>query len=158
MTDEHTGVATVPIASRTDELVGSLLAVWESSVRATHEFLGESDIEEIKGFVPQAVRGVETLVVAWGPSPTNGRRQPVGFMGVDNGRLEMLFARASARGHGIGSALMEVGIRELGVRELIINEQSPQAVGFYQRHGFSAYKRTECDEEGRPFPLVYMRR
>ena len=151
-------MATITAGDRIDELLHTLVTVRESSVRATHEFLGESDIEEIKGFVPQALRSVEVLVVAWHSGPTDGMRRPVGFMGVENGRLEMLFVHASARGHGIGSALVDMGIRELGVQELTVNEQSPQAVGFYQRHGFSAYKRTECDEEGRPFPLVYMRR
>ena len=34
----------------------------------------------------------------------------------------------------------------------------PQAVGFYEHMGFSTYRRTELDEEGRPYPLLYMRR
>ena len=38
-----------------------------------------------------------------------------------------------------------------------MNEQNPQAVGFYEHMGFAAYKRTDNDEEGNPFPLLYMR-
>ena len=38
-----------------------------------------------------------------------------------------------------------------------MNEQNLQAVGFYEHMGFAAYKRTDNDEEGNPFPLLYMR-
>jgi putative acetyltransferase len=39
-----------------------------------------------------------------------------------------------------------------------VNEQDPQALGFYEHLGFSVYNRTETDEEGRPYPLLYMQR
>ena len=38
-----------------------------------------------------------------------------------------------------------------------MNEQNPQAIGFYQHMGFVTYRRTEQDEEGGPYPLLYMR-
>lgn len=43
-------------------------------------------------------------------------------------------------------------------QEVAVNEQNPQAVGFYEHLGFQTYKRTECDEEGNPYPLLYMKR
>lgn len=43
-------------------------------------------------------------------------------------------------------------------QEVTVNEQNPQAVGFYEHLGFQTYKRTECDEEGNPCPLLYMKR
>ena len=43
-------------------------------------------------------------------------------------------------------------------QEVTVNEQTPQAVGFYEHLGFQTYKRTECDEEGNPYPLLYMKR
>ena len=43
-------------------------------------------------------------------------------------------------------------------QEETVNEQNPQAVGFYEHLGFQTYKRTECDEEGNPYPLLYMKR
>lgn len=70
----------------------------------------------------------------------------------------MLFLDPAVRGRGIGRRLLEHGIERLGVAELTVNEQNPQAVGFYEHMGFSAYRRTELDEEGRPYPLLYMRR
>ncbi len=139
------------VAERTPELVARLVGVWERSVRATHAFLSEAEVAEIKPFVPQALAGVETLVVAEGDGAS------VGFMGVQDGRLVMLFLDPSARGQGLGRMLLEHGIERLGVRELTVNEQNPQAAGFYEHMGFSAYRRTETDEEGRPYPLLYMR-
>lgn len=43
-------------------------------------------------------------------------------------------------------------------QEVTVNEQNPKAVGFYEHLGFQTYKRTECDEEGNPYPLLYMKR
>ena len=139
------------VADRTPELVERLVRVWERSVRATHAFLSESEVAELKPFVPQAIAGVETLVVA------ERDDAPVGFMGVQDGRLEMLFLDPEVRGHGLGRQLLEYGIEQLGVTELTVNEQNPHAAGFYEHLGFKTHRRTELDEEGRPYPLLYMR-
>ena len=141
-----------PVTDRTPELVERLVAIWERSVRATHAFLSDAEVAAIKPFVPQALAGVGALVVA------DKDGVPVGFMGVEDGRLEMLFLDPDARGQGLGRTLLTYGIEHLGVTELTVNEQNPQAVGFYEHLGFSTYRRTELDEEGRPYPLLYMRR
>lgn len=79
-------------------------------------------------------------------------------MGTKKDRLEMLFLLPSERGKGLGKRLVRHGIRYYGIREVTVNEQNPQAVGFYQHMGFETYKRTDYDEEGNPYPLLYMRR
>ncbi len=142
----------IEVRERTPQLLERLLAVWEASVRATHSFLTDADIGRIKAYVPQALSVVAHLVVA-----ERGPGSPAAFMGVEDGRLEMLFLAPDARGAGLGRLLLERGIREFGVRELTVNEQNPQAVGFYEHMGFRTYKRTERDEAGDPFPLLYMR-
>ena len=38
-----------------------------------------------------------------------------------------------------------------------IREYVPQAKGFYEHMGFQVYKRTDLDEQGSPYPLLYMR-
>ena len=131
-------------AARMDEL----LTVWEASVRATHDFLSDAEILKIKQYVPQALGGVAHLVIAEDDSGA-----ALGFMGVEDGRLEMLFLAPGVRGKGLGRPFFQYG-----VRELTVNEQNPQAVGFYTHMGFAAYKRTDHDEEGNPYPLLYMRK
>ncbi len=140
------------VKERTPRLIEALAAVWEHSVRATHHFLSESEILRIRAYVPQAVGGVAQLVAA-----ENQAGEPVGFMGVENGRLEMLFLAPEARGCGLGGRLLRCGIEQYGVREVTVNEQNPQAVDFYAHFGFRTYRRTERDEEGGPYPLLYMR-
>lgn len=41
--------------------------------------------------------------------------------------------------------------------ELTVNEQNPQAIGFYAHMGFEIYKRSDTDEESNPYPLLYMK-
>lgn len=72
------------IQERTPQLLASLLDIWEKSVRATHLFLSDAEIDQIKDYVPQAV-------------------------------------------------------------------------GFYEHMSFVTYKRTEHDEQGNPYPLLYMK-
>lgn len=77
-------------------------------------------------------------------------------MGVENQRLVMLFITPEERGKGLGKELLQRGIKNYGVNELMVNEQDPQAIGFYERMGFKVYKRTELDELEKPYPLLYM--
>lgn len=140
------------VTARTPHLLSALLAVWETSVRATHHFLSEAELLRIRTYVPQALGGVAHLIVA----EQDGA--PLGFMGVEDGRLEMLFLSPTARGQGLGCRLLTLGMEQYGVCTLTVNEQNPDAVGFYTHMGFSAYKRTDCDEEGGPYPLLYMKR
>lgn len=139
-------------SQRDAALIAALVAVWEQSVRATHTFLSAQEIEALKPCVPEALAAVETLVVACAED------KPVGFMGVQEGRLEMLFLAPEWRGCGLGRALLEEGIRRYGVETLTVNAQNPQAVGFYTHMGFRTYRRTALDEAGRQYPLLYMRR
>ena len=79
------------------------------------------------------------------------------FAGVAGDMLEMLFVAPGARGKGFGRQLVNHVTRHCGVRRVDVNEQNPQAVDFYAHFGFRTYRRTERDEEGGPYPLLYMR-
>ena len=143
----------VQINKRDSILVQKLLDVWESSVKATHLFLSVDEINNIKQYVPQAIKDVSILVIA-----ENKNGNPVGFMGVDDKRLEMLFVLDKYRGQGIGKQLLQYGIENYSINELTVNEQNPHAKGFYEHMGFEVYKRTELDEQGNPYPLLYMKK
>ena len=90
-------IITIAKDDRTPELTEKLLPVWERSVRATHTFLSNEEILQIKNYVPMAFSGVEHLFVAQDENGT-----PVGFMGINGQSLEMLFLDPKHRGHGLG--------------------------------------------------------
>ena len=143
----------IEVKDITATLVEQLLNVWESSVRATHLFLSDDEIGEIKKYVPQALKDVPVLVIA---EDKNGN--PAGFMGVADRKLEMLFISNENRGQGIGKQLLQYGIEQYAIHELAVNEQNPAAKGFYEHMGFAVYRRTDLDEQGNPYPLLYMKR
>ena len=140
------------VKNRSAELIAQLAELWEASVRATHHFLTEGDICEIRSFVPMAISNVCHLVIA-----TDTHHKPVAFMGIENGMLEMLFVSPSHIGVGIGRIIVQYSIDYFDIKEVTVNKQNLSAVVFYEHIGFKPYKRTDCDGQGRPFPLIYMR-
>lgn len=78
-------------------ILSQLLEIWEDSVRATHHFLSDTEVNQIKEYVPQALAGVKHMIVAEDETGI-----PVGFMGIQDHRLEMLFISSKERGKGIG--------------------------------------------------------
>ena len=128
-----------------------LLTIWESSVRATYKFLNNDEILQIRNYVPQAFKQVEHLLIII------DHEQIKGFMGINGQKVEILFINAKARGKGYGRKLLNYGMQKLNIDELAVNEQNPKAVGFYEHMGFQTYKRSECDEQGNPYPLLIMR-
>lgn len=142
----------VEIKDRNPLLIEQLLDVWESSVKATHLFLSENEVENIKKYVPQALREIPHLIII-----ENENQVLVGFMGIVEQHIEMLFVSAEERGKGLGKELLKYGIEKYSVNDLAVNEQNPLAKGFYEHMGFRIYKRTEKDEQGNPYPLLYMR-
>lgn len=143
----------VEMKERNSELIENLLDVWENSVKATHLFLSDDEIKNIRQYVPQALKGVPVLVIE-----ENENGNLVGFMGIADKMLEMLFILNECRGQGIGKQLLQYGIENYLINELAVNEQNPLAKGFYEHLGFEVYKRTETDEQGNPYPLLYMKR
>ena len=141
----------VETKNRTADFINRLLTVWESSVRATHLFLSDSEIKKIKDYVPQALAGIAHLMIA-----EDDRGCPGAFMGIKDGTLEMLFISPEERGKGLGKRLLQYGIKTYAVERVAVNEQNPQAKGFYEHMGFQVYKRTDLDEQGNPYPLLYM--
>lgn len=132
------------------ELVEALAGVWEASVRATHDFVTEVDIVGMRPEVNAALAGIETLAVALEGGV------PLAFAGAQGGKLEMLFCAPEARGRGIGRALLTHAVDVWDVHRLDVNEQNPQAVGFYEHEGFVPVARSSFDGAGRPFPLAHL--
>ena len=142
----------IEVKDRTETLINKLIEVWEDSVKATHLFLSNKEIEKIKEYVPQALKVVSHLLII-----ENKNNEPIAFMGIEGTKLEMLFIKNSERGKGLGKQLLNYGIEKYNVNELAVNEQNPNAKAFYEHLGFKVYKREELDEQGNPYPILYMK-
>lgn len=128
-----------------------LIALWEASVRATHDFLAEEDLLMLKPLIFEQFLDAVELRVA---RSTSG--EIVGFSGVSDDKLEMLFIAPNARGEGIGTALVDHALQAQAVSKVDVNEQNEQALGFYQRLGFQVVGRSPVDGLGKPYPLLHM--
>lgn len=126
-----------------------LAAIWERSVRATHHFLTEDSIAEIRAaLIPLYFPAVELYAAEDGGAV-------VGFVGIGGDCVEMLFVDGDMRGHGYGSALIEFAKRR-GATKVDVNEQNEAARKFYESKGFAVTGRDAFDEAGRPYPILHM--
>lgn len=136
---------------RTDQLKAQLVALWELSVKATHDFLTDEQITNLKPFVEEGIRFIPKLIVHYTGS------LPTAFMGIDGDKIEMLFVTPDFFGKGIGKTLVQYGIKSEKISYVDVNEQNPGAYHFYKRMGFTVYERSETDDQGNPFPILRLR-
>lgn len=128
----------------------ALVRIWRSAVEATHGFLTADDIDFYERRLAEEYLKLVNVMVA----ESDG--VPVGFAGVAGRNLEMLFIDHQHRGRGAGSLLLADAMAKNPGLLVDVNEQNPQAVGFYHRHGFVTLSRSDTDGDGRPFPILHL--
>ena len=132
-----------------------LVALWERSVRATHHFLGEAGVLELRPLVAEVLGSA--AVEWWVLVDDDGAL--LGFTGLTDHTIEGLFLEPSHRGKGGGRRLVEFAqARFPGVLKVDVNEQNPDALGFYAAIGFRVVGRSPTDGAGRPYPLLHLER
>ena len=129
-----------------------LSRLWEASVRATHDFLPDNYIKLLRNLLETQYLGAVSLFCT-----RDSHLHITGFGGTSPGKLEMLFIAPEYRGMGLGKKLLNYAIEHFDVRELDVNEQNPQALGFYEKQGFEVVGRSEVDGLGRPYPMLRMK-
>jgi putative acetyltransferase len=128
-----------------------VVEVWEASVRATHDFIKEEDIAYFKPLILLVyLKSVDLRCVR------NEQRKIIGFLGVAENKIEMLFIHPDAMGKGIGKMFVDYAIQQMQVTKVDVNEQNQQAVGFYEHVGFKTVTRSELDSLGKPYPILHM--
>ena len=128
-----------------------LIAIWERSVRATHDFLKEEDLQFYKPLILNEYFHQVSLFCH-----KDSSLEITGFMGIVDDSLEMLFIDPGSRGKGVGKELLIYAIDQQKVKRVDVNEQNKQAVGFYKHMGFHIVKRSELDGAGKPYPILHM--
>jgi len=131
----------------------AIVVLWERSVRATHHFLTERDVEALRPLVADEL--MSDRIDWWVLESATDLL--LGFLGFANDSIEGLFIDPNHRGQGAGSALVAHAQRlALSSLAVDVNEQNDDAVGFYASLGFSVVGRSPTDGGGRPFPLLHM--
>lgn len=126
--------------------------VWEASVRATHHFLKEEDIAYFKPLILNTYLDAVELRCY-----RDENNAIIGFLGVADQNLEMLFIHPTHRGKSIGKTLLEYAINSLNVTKVDVNEQNEQAVGFYKHFDFEIIGKSQLDASGKPYPILHMK-
>ena len=129
----------------------ALLDIWLRSVRATHAFLTEEDVQAL---LP-VVRDVALVQMEMWLLCADGGT-PVGFLGLSGSHVEAMFIAPEWQRRGGGRMMIEHARRLRGELTVDVNEQNPEAVKFYQACGFTVVGRSETDSDGRPFPILHM--
>ena len=165
--------------------MSELCVVWEESVRISHTFLSTEAIGFFAPFVRNRLKTIEVLYVVRDgcgkPCGFMGLGEPTmalpvavdaagGATGDLTGdaagnaegdyagrqKIEMLFLHPSCMGKGIGRKLVALALKEHRACFVDVNEQNPQAVGFYLHLGFWVAGRSSLDASGKPFPILHL--
>lgn len=128
-----------------------LINLWELSVRATHHFLTEADILRYKYLiVNEYFDQVDLYKIHLGDTI-------VGFLGLSEDNIQMLFIHPDFRGKGFGKALVKFSVVEKNALHVDVNEQNVQALEFYKLLGFYVVERYDQDAAGKPYPILSLK-
>ncbi|MCJ8155446.1 GNAT family N-acetyltransferase [Chryseobacterium sp. SSA4.19] len=138
----------IRLATQDDYL--EIMNIWESAVKATHHFLSEEDFNYFKKVIPKDyLPHLEVYLIA-------ENKKIKGFAAAAEENLEMLFIHDEARGNGFGRILYQFMKEKSQLSKVDVNEQNPQAIGFYEKMGFKPIGRSEKDSSGKPYPIIHM--
>lgn len=127
-----------------------IMEIWESAVQATHDFLAEEDFNYFKEAIPRDyLPNLEVYLITENDDAK-------GFASVAEGNLEMLFIHNDERGKGYGKSLYQFMKEKTNLSKVDVNEQNPQAIGFYEKMGFKKIGRSEKDGSAKNYPLIHM--
>ena len=132
-------------------LLDELIQVWEKSVRSSHHFLCEADIDFYRPLIREQYFHAVSLYTV-----RNAQGSIAAFMGLSADLVEMLFVLPEEQGKGYGKALLNYALHHKGIRKVDVNEQNTQAFHFYRHMGYQIIGRNTTDSTGRPFPILHL--
>lgn len=138
---------------RNETLIDKLTIIWQKSVEATHLFLSLQDIKDI---LPQVVIGLKQIPILLVSFTDDD--EPIGFAGIADDKLEMLFLSPDYFQQGIGYKMISTAIQDYQIKYVDVNKQNPKALKFYLRQGFTIFKRSPVDSDNRPFPILHLKK
>lgn len=143
----------IDYSSRNETLINKLTIIWQKSVEATHLFLSPQDIKDI---LPQVVIGLKQIPILLVSFTDDDA--PIGFAGIADDKLEMLFLSPDYFQQGIGYKMISSAIQDYQIKYVDVNKQNPKALKFYLRQGFTIFKHSPVDSDNRPFPILHLKK
>ena len=143
----------ITILSYEPSMLPEMLKIWQDSVRASHFFLKDSDIVEIKQEVKAAFSSLQNILVA------KLNDDFAGFIGVSEKSIEMLFVASKFFNLGLGKRLILEAVNAFFTEQdeilLDCNEQNERGLTFYQKLGFKERGKSQKDSKGRDFAIIH---
>ena len=138
-----------------------LLTVWEASVRSTHHFLTEENIQFYKPLVRnQYFQAVELYIIRNREGKIAAfmglSDELIAFMGLSDELIEMLFVHPDEQGKGYGKQLMQYALHEKHIYKVDVNEQNEKAHRFYLHMGFQLIGIDETDPSGNHILILHL--
>lgn len=127
--------------------------LWLRSVRATHTFLTEGEIQSLLPFVREYLTSPDAEL--WVLFSADGA--VMGFLGMSGCKIEAMFLAPEFLRQGGGRRFVEHALSLHAELTVDVNEQNPAACRFYESCGFVVERRSGQDDAGRPYPLLHMR-
>jgi putative acetyltransferase len=126
-----------------------IMIIWESSVKATHNFLDDDDFVFYKKLIPiEYLPKVDSYILL-------SDEKPVGFIGIHGEDLEMLFIAGDQRNKSYGKFLLNYAVENLNIKKVDVNEQNFQAIEFYKKFGFRIIGRSDKDSMNKNYPILH---
>lgn len=127
----------------------AILNIWEKSAKETHHFLSKDDFEFYKRIIPQHLDSVSLSL--WYDS-----ENLIGFSGINETELVMLFLDPDFIGKGYGSRILLWLMENKKINRIDVNTQNEKAKIFYLKHGFKIFSEDEIDGFGKPYPITHL--
>ncbi|KLT67572.1 hypothetical protein AB669_00160 [Pedobacter sp. BMA] len=124
-----------------------VLELWEKSVRESHDFLNDQDIQDYRALMESQYLDKTKLYAA----EENGLMK--GFIGFSGNQIRLLFISPDSMRKGFGKKLLNFAIRDRQIKEVDVNGQNTAAYQFYHQAGFRIIKKYPYDGAGKPYPV-----
>mgnify|MGYP001030978351 CR=1 FL=1 len=121
-----------------------LILIWEDSC----SFFPAEKIAKLKPLVKLAIKNMQTLLIA------KEKNRIIGFLALENKKIEMLFIQPDFWGKGIGKALVFFAIEQYHATWVDVSEQNGKALAFYKHIGFSVFSDSKTNTS---FPILHMK-
>lgn len=140
------------ITQPTPQEYSEIIELWEASVRSTHHFLTENDIQFYKALIlEQYLPCLEVYIMR------NTKGNIAAFMGLSDSLIEMLFVHPLEQGKGYGKKLINYALCRKQIEKVDVNEQNEKALNFYRHLGFHPIGRDAFDSSGKPYSILHLR-